>query len=184
MKARIIVRLVMHVLVLAGLLGFFVMFPGMLPGFLLSIVRIDLLVKNCSAGAEGCLGLAGFWAVIIVGIAVLVMDIRMLRKSEGLQARLWRSLAMELLLPAGWYATVYAMRRSDLVGPAWLLLPGPAIMLSALASALVAWLLVKDSLKAAARAAGTWIAAVIALVLTLLGGALAYLFADLLISQF
>lgn len=184
MKARLVARLVMHSLLLLGLLGFFASFPAMLPGLLLSTVRIDLVIKNCSAHAEGCLALTGFWVVIIVGIALLVMDIRMLRKREGLEARLWRSLAMELLLPAGWYATMSAMGGADVVGPMWLLLPGPGIMLSALASAVVAWLMVKDSLQAAVDAARAAIAAAIALVLSLIGGALAYMFADLLISQF
>ncbi len=184
MKAHIIVRLVMHILVLVGLLAFFAMFPAMLPGVFLGLLRLDLLVKSCAVNAAGCLGYAGFWVVIIVGILALVLDIRMLRNSAGVEGRLWRSLALELLLPAGWWATMSSLGRSDIVGPAWLLCVGPPIMLSAIASAVVAWALVAAGLRAALGAARLWIERVLALVLTLVGGALAYLFADLLLSQF
>ncbi len=184
MKGLVIARLVAHILVLIGILSFFGMFPAMLPGFLVSLVRVDLLVRACGARPDTCLALAGFWAVIIVAIVALVWDVRMLRKSDNLDARLWRSLVLELLLPAGWYAAMRSMGRSDLVGPAWLLFPGPAIMVSAITSAIVAWLLVSDRLKSALGMARLWLERALALALTLVGGALAYLFADLLLSQF
>ncbi len=184
MKGLVIARLATHILVLIGLLGFFAMFPAMLPGFLMSLVRVDLLVKACGARPANCLALGGFWVVIVVAIVALVWDIRMLRRKEGVEGRLWRSLALEALLPAGWYAVLRPMGKSDLVGPVWLMFPGPAIMLSAIASAVVAWLLVSDRLKSALGAARLWLERALALALTLIAGALAYLFADLLISQF
>ncbi len=183
MRGLVIVRLVAHILVLIGIFGFFGMFPAMLPGFLVSLVRDDLLARTCGARPDTCVALAGFWAVIIVAIVALVLDVRMLRKSDNLDARLWRSLVLELLLPAGWYAAMRSMGRSDLVGPAWLIFPGPVIMLSAIASAAVAWLLLSDRLKSALSAVNLWLARALALALSLVGAALAYLFADLLLSQ-
>lgn len=184
MKGLVVTRLVTHILVLLGIVAFFASFPAMLPGLLMSTVRIDLLVQSCGRSATTCLALPGLWVVVIVAIVTLRLDLRMLRNRDGLDGRLWRSLALELLLPAGWYACLRAMGGSDVVGPAWFVMPGPPILLSAIASAVVAWLLIADQLKTALNAVTVWIERAIAVVLTAIAGALTYVFANLLISQF
>ncbi len=199
MKVHIVIRLVMHILVLVGILGFFAIFPRSWQNILPPIVPIGLLFKTPGRSYLRMLADASFWTVfvgfwalwtlIIVSIAALVMDVRVLRRADRLQARLSRSVAMELLLPAGWFASIFVIRGvagfgmivdpPPLVEPIWLMLPGSAIMLSALASAVVAWLLVKDKVKAAVSVAQVWIARVIAVMLTLIAVAMASLFAFL-----
>src|SRR5512143_2971602 len=174
MSGRIILRLVGHVLVLASLAAFFATFPALLPG----LVRFDLYMKSCSIRLANCLAIAGLWDIILGCVLALVLDIRMLMQSEGRAGRLWGSLALELLLAPGWYAVLSSMAGSDVIGPAWLMVPGPAIMLSAIASAVVAWLQLRGSLAGALSAAGVWMERVTAVVLTLIAGVLTYLFAD------
>ncbi len=199
MKAHIIVRLVMHILVLGGILGFFAIFPRSWQNILPPIIPINLLITTPAYRNLLMLGDVRFWAhfvsfwalwtLILVSIAALVMDVRMLRTSNELQARLSRSVALELLLPAGWCASIVVIRSvagfggnfdpPPLVEPTWVwvMLPGSAIALSALASAVVAWLVVKDRAKAAVKAARVWITGAIALLLTLIAVALISLFA-------
>ncbi len=187
MKVHIVIRLIMHILVLIGLLGLFISSIAANPmgwHLLGVLISIDLPVGSCRHVPIGvCLVWASvwasLWALVIISIALLVMDIRMLGASDGLQARFWRSVVMELLLPVSgvlsfpWWAggPQYA-----LTWGIWLsLLSGLAIALSALASAVVAWLLVKNSVKAAASVARVWITGAIAVVLTLIAVAMVFL---------
>ena len=184
MKAGVIARLEMHLLVLVGLASFFASFSQMLSGFVLALARPAVMVKGCQVNADGCIGYFSVWLVILVGLITLALDIGLWRRPQGMEGRLPVSLALELLLPVGWYFAAMSMGKSDIVGPAWMIFVGPPILLSAAASAVVAWMLVRDHLKPALGVVGSWIERAIALALSLIAGALAYIFGQLVLGQF
>ncbi len=177
MRTRIIVRLVAHVLVLLTLAAFPILFPE----FLRRIADFGNAL-DCSASLD-CLIFDGFWLTVLVGLLILALDVGLLRRSRGREGWLWASLALEFLLTAGWYAGLSGLRNAQIVGGLWLVIPGPAVMLSAAVSAAAAWWGTGTGVTVELSAARLWSQRTIASVLTLVAALLVYIYMDLLLFR-
>ncbi len=177
LKARIIVRLVVHAVVLLSIAAFPILFPE----FLRRIAQPGNALA-CSTSLD-CLIFNGFWAAALVGLVVLVLDIGLLRRRTAREGWLWASLSLEFLLTVGWYVGLSGLRNAAVVGAAWLVIPGPAIMLSAVVSAAAAWWQTGESAALQPDAARLWSQRTIAIVLSLVALLFIYIYIDLLLFQ-
>ncbi len=177
MKARIIVRLAAHIIVLLTIAAFPVIFPE----FLRRVAQ-PANALACAASLD-CLIFDGFWIALLVGLVALALDIGLLRRNAGREGWLWASLALEFLLTVGWYVGLSGLRNADVVGGAWLVIPGPAVMLSAAVSAASAWWQSGESAASETVAARLWSQRTIASVLTLVALLFVYIYVDLLLFK-
>ncbi len=177
LKTRIVVRLVVHAVVLLSIAAFPVVFPE----FLRRVMQPGNALA-CSTSLD-CLIFDGFWAAALVCLGVLLLDIGLLRRGAGRESGLWASLALECLLTVGWYVGLSGLRNADVVGEAWLVIPGPAIMLSATVSAAAAWWQTTESAVLEPVAARLWSQRTIAIVLTLVAVMYIYIYMDLLLFK-
>ena len=96
MRGLVIARLVTHVLVLIGIVAFFASVPGLLLGVLSGLLRVDLIVKACGLNATQCMGLAGFWVVMAVGIALALVYAVGAKKGKR-AAQMWTDVCVAAL---------------------------------------------------------------------------------------
>ncbi len=177
MKTRIIVRLVVHILVLLSIAAFPILFPEF--G---SRVAQPANALDCSLSLD-CLIFDGFWLAVLVALVVLVLDVGLLRRGAEREGWLWASLAIEFLLAVAWYVGLSGLRNAAVVGSAWLVIPGPAVMLSAAVSAAAAWWQAGESNAYSPELARLWSQRTIAIVLTLMALLFIYIYADLLLLK-
>ncbi len=175
LKTRLVVRLVAHIVLLLTVAAFPVLFPE----FLRRVAQ-PANALQCTASLD-CLIFDGFWLAVLALLILLALDIGLLRRDR--ERWLWASLAIEFLLAVGWYVGLSGLRSSAVVGSAWLVIPGPAVMLSAAVSAAAAWWQTGESAAPASEAARLWSQRAIASVLTLLALLFIYIYIDLLLLK-